>query len=299
MTRAEIAQLALAKLDEISPYDTSDVIPAASLADKLMDESAKTMLRSVPLHIVRPKNLTILPPNYVYDNTTGVGHIVLPSDYLRLYSFKLTEWSRSVSTAITEQHPLFNLQKSRITRGKPNKPVCVLRHAMTTLPLTVGSLNQDPVVWDDDTVNDFLYIGYSAVVVGAEALENMVIKRIDSTNGTIYYAEGNLTFDKIWADRATYTYTPLITDAEDEDAPTLGMILEFYSSNITTPNTMPGVDSALYVASEKPEDLNNTLSDLLTWYLAYDISVSIGDVERINLIKAKITEINQSAMLTP
>jgi len=299
MTRAQIAALALAKLDEISPYDTSDVIPSAALADKLMDESAKTMLRSVPLHLVKPKNLTILSPNHVYDNTTGVGHIVLPTDYLRLYSFKLTEWSRSISVAITEQHPLFNLQKSRITRGKPNKPVCVLRHAMTTLPLTVGTLNQDPVIWEDDTENGYLYLGYSAIVPNAELLENMVIKRIDTENNTIYYAEGNLTFDKVWDDRATYDYTPLTTDAEDEDAPTLGMILEYYSSNVTASNTLPDIDTALYVATEKPEDLNNTLSDLLTWFLAYDISVSMGEVNRINLIKTKISEITQSAMLTP
>lgn len=58
----------------------------------------------------------------------GGGSILLPSDFLRLVSFQMSDWSRAVTMAITEDNPLYELQSSRYggVRGNPQKPVVAI-----------------------------------------------------------------------------------------------------------------------------------------------------------------------------
>lgn len=58
----------------------------------------------------------------------GGGFIHLPSDYLRLVSFQMSDWVRSVSSVITEEHPLYSRQSSRYPgiRGNPQNPIVAL-----------------------------------------------------------------------------------------------------------------------------------------------------------------------------
>ena len=58
----------------------------------------------------------------------GSGYMHLPDDFLRLVSFKMSDWSRSVSTAITDEDPLYDRQSSRFAgiRGCPQKPVVAI-----------------------------------------------------------------------------------------------------------------------------------------------------------------------------
>lgn len=56
------------------------------------------------------------------------GWINLPNNFLRLVSFKMSDWDRAVTEAITESHPLYAQQKSRYAgiRGCPQNPVVAL-----------------------------------------------------------------------------------------------------------------------------------------------------------------------------
>lgn len=58
----------------------------------------------------------------------GSGYILLPTDFLRLVSFQMSDWSYPVTTAITEDDPLYSLQQSRYggVRGNPQKPIVAL-----------------------------------------------------------------------------------------------------------------------------------------------------------------------------
>ncbi len=62
-----------------------------------------------------------------WDSRTGVGsgHVCLPADFLRLVSFKMSDWERAATLAITEEHPLYAQQSSRYAgiRGNTQRPV--------------------------------------------------------------------------------------------------------------------------------------------------------------------------------
>lgn len=58
----------------------------------------------------------------------GSGRVLLPDDFMRLISFKMSDWDRPVFDAITPESPQYVLQSSRFAgiKGSPNKPVCVI-----------------------------------------------------------------------------------------------------------------------------------------------------------------------------
>jgi hypothetical protein len=70
------------------------------------------------------------------------------------------------------------------------------------------SLNSLLSKWE--TVGDVTYLFYQSRISTAADLEAGVIKKIDSSTGTITWAGGSdNTFNKTWALRATYSYSPL------------------------------------------------------------------------------------------
>lgn len=68
----------------------------------------------------------------VFMGDDGKGFIVLPDDFMRLVSFRMSDWRRTVFEAISESDPRYALQSSRWRGicGNPEKPVCaVVRRA--------------------------------------------------------------------------------------------------------------------------------------------------------------------------
>lgn len=60
----------------------------------------------------------------------GAGRVNLPSDFMRLITFRMSDWYRPVTEAITEDHPLYGQQSSRYAgvRGNPERPVVAITH---------------------------------------------------------------------------------------------------------------------------------------------------------------------------
>ena len=58
----------------------------------------------------------------------GAGSIFLPDDFLRLVSFKMSDWSYPITEVITDSHPLYKQQFSRFPgiKGNPQKPVVTM-----------------------------------------------------------------------------------------------------------------------------------------------------------------------------
>lgn len=128
-TRQEIINQVLAKLDEITVFDDAQQVPTVAMVDKLLDEATIDMLRNAPMHMLLPTkvNTESSTLNH-YQNTDGWGYIGLPTDFLRLYSFKMTVWKRPVTQAISIQSPKYKLQKNPYTRGGIAKPVVAVNH---------------------------------------------------------------------------------------------------------------------------------------------------------------------------
>lgn len=55
----------------------------------------------------------------------GAGFVILPDDFMRLLSFRMSDWERTVHEAIDDTDPRYALQSSRWAgiRGNPEKPV--------------------------------------------------------------------------------------------------------------------------------------------------------------------------------
>ncbi|MBQ9884421.1 MAG: hypothetical protein IJM43_08230 [Bacteroidaceae bacterium] len=74
----------------------------------------------------------------------GSGYIILPDDFLRLVSFKMSDWDRAVTTLISETDPEYNMQHSRFAgvRGNPQQPVAAITNKPTGMALEFYSCSQ-------------------------------------------------------------------------------------------------------------------------------------------------------------
>jgi len=127
MTRANIIELVKAKIDELSPFTDVSLNTSIDLVDKIIDDSAKTIMLAAPLYLLTPIELST--PTAARLN--GVVKIDLPVDFLRLHSVKLTEWKIEVTDTIKTDNPLYKLQKYAPLRGGAQKPVVVIKSTPT------------------------------------------------------------------------------------------------------------------------------------------------------------------------
>lgn len=64
----------------------------------------------------------------VFIGEDGKGFVILPDDFMRLVSFRMSDWKRTVFNAIGETDPEYALQSSKWKGicGNPDKPVCAI-----------------------------------------------------------------------------------------------------------------------------------------------------------------------------
>lgn len=76
----------------------------------------------------------------------GSGSITLPSDFMRLVTFMMSDWDYPITTAITEEHPAYPIQKSRYggVCGNPQRPVVAIVHGPTSQNLEFYSCTAGP-----------------------------------------------------------------------------------------------------------------------------------------------------------
>lgn len=131
-SRMTLINYTKAKLDEIIPegegtqyaLDANNNItdPYTLFVNAMLDEAAKRVLQTAPLHIIDPvKSTEVAVP--VQNDT--IGYIPLPLNFVRLVSLKMTDWEREVTEAITTQDKRYRLQRNKYTRGGCAKPVAV------------------------------------------------------------------------------------------------------------------------------------------------------------------------------
>lgn len=76
----------------------------------------------------------------------GAGRVNLPDDFMRLVTFRMSDWYKPVTEAITEQHPLYMQQLSRYAgvRGNPQRPVVAITHGASCQVLEFYSCQAGP-----------------------------------------------------------------------------------------------------------------------------------------------------------
>lgn len=124
MTRAVRVAIDMNKGDEllIMEGDTDtldlDTIIYAKLADAVMIVETEA-----PAHLLESGH--DFGEDNVFIGEDGKGFIILPNDFMRLISFRMSDWTRTIYEAITESDPQYALQSSRFKGicGNPEKPV--------------------------------------------------------------------------------------------------------------------------------------------------------------------------------
>lgn len=157
MDRNSIKEAILAKMDEISPFETIDVI-WDSLMEQVIDEACNNYLMLVPIHLVNSNSITT---STFVNNDDGTGYIRLPLDFLRLSGFKMKGWRRQVSIPITQESPRYNLQLNKYTRAGIAKPMVALVNklqATQTYLSTVLELFPIYYDWQYSDIETALYI---------------------------------------------------------------------------------------------------------------------------------------------
>lgn len=136
-SRLRVINLVKAKIDEIVPEGEGIIFtlesepnisnPLDLLISAVLDEAAKQTLLMAPLSLLEPT---------ISNETTGVqlttddygktGYIVLPENFLRLISFKMTEWERPANIPVQVTSAEYFMQKNKFVRGGISKPVVAI-----------------------------------------------------------------------------------------------------------------------------------------------------------------------------
>lgn len=126
-----VSSEALTGLDDIDTLKLDEIIRSkVEDAARLVEEGAA--------HWLLDGDVLSGPITWETGRTSMVGgHIALDSTFLRLLTFKMSDWSRPVIEAITEESPLYELQASRYggVRGNPEQPVVAITHGENGLQL--------------------------------------------------------------------------------------------------------------------------------------------------------------------
>lgn len=90
----------------------------------------------------------------------GKGFIILPEDFMRLISFRMSDWQRTIYEAITESDPQYALQSSRFKGicGNPEKPVVAVVRRSEGKVLEFYSCNSE-----NATVAQATYLPYPRI----------------------------------------------------------------------------------------------------------------------------------------
>lgn len=173
----------LTDLGDVDTLSLDDIIES-----KVVD-AVRTVESTAPTHLL--DNGKDIGGTVVWNSDKSSGYIMLPDDFMRLVSFKMSDWHRALFAAITPESPEYALQYSPFPglRGNPQKPVCALVMHSKGMALEFFSCKDD-----EQTVAQAQYIGmpglkdgkigicpkcYRAVVYMAASLVAATVKDSD------------------------------------------------------------------------------------------------------------------------
>lgn len=122
-----VSSTALADIGDIDTLTNDEII-----ASKVVD-AARIVMVNAPVHLLDSGRAFGESIGWDGQPGYGAGYIHLPDDFMRLVCFQMSDWDMAVTVAITEDSPLYQMQRSRFggVRGNPQKPVV----AITSQPI--------------------------------------------------------------------------------------------------------------------------------------------------------------------
>jgi len=106
-----------------------DTLQVDSIIDSVVEDAARRVVEAAPVDMLESGH-NFAEDLYWSDDEErkGCGWTILPDDFLRLVLFKMSDWKRSVSYAITDTDPSYDLQSSQWkgVRGNVDRPVCAI-----------------------------------------------------------------------------------------------------------------------------------------------------------------------------
>lgn len=125
---------ALSGMEESDP----DTLELDELIESKIEPGVRlTLMEAPPALLESGHQLSREKQGAFHIDADGRGWVNLPSDFLRLLCFRMSDWERPVFSAISESDPEYELQSSRYKglRGTPQKPVVAIVRRMEGLAL--------------------------------------------------------------------------------------------------------------------------------------------------------------------
>ena len=214
--RLSLINYVKAKLDELIPEgegisfklsatpNISD--PLDLLINAHLDEATKDIILAAPLSVLFPTKASATAGTTFTDTKTG--YVELPANFVRLSSFKMTDWKKDISIPITPENVAYSLQQFPLRRGSINFPVAVLN--WKTISAASKRILEYYSVLTLHTIEKFLYIPEQAaqdfVVVNPNLLDSLAWQ----CAGKIMQITGMLDAAKLAQDRVvqSFNYRP-------------------------------------------------------------------------------------------
>jgi hypothetical protein len=174
MNRNEIINTVKAKIDELTPINGLTVSlsgfddkPIDMFINYILDECADDIQRLCPLWMLEAQSANAT----THAMNEYSGYVDLPGDFLRLISFKMKMWFRSVTVPVMSGTVAAERQKT-VLRGRTAKPVCVIGHGSDTSHPEKETLEYYSTTGNNHELEHFLYAKRRV----AEDLRNILIE---------------------------------------------------------------------------------------------------------------------------
>lgn len=125
METGRLKYLVKSIIDEVTPSSSTidyNKLPIDERIEVFVESCAKQSVLLSPHKCLEKKEI----PGDISGYGDGSGYIVLPEDFLRLFSFRMKGWKQRVIDTVAEESEMYLLQKNPVTRGGLNFPVCAI-----------------------------------------------------------------------------------------------------------------------------------------------------------------------------
>lgn len=123
--------------EQLSGFGDTETLTLDTIIESKIEDAARVIETHAPYYLLDSGKALCDPGNAGADNSItfvggafgiGDGILKLPDDFLRLISFKMSDWDIAVYEAITPYDPSYKMQKSKFAglKGNPQNPVVAI-----------------------------------------------------------------------------------------------------------------------------------------------------------------------------
>lgn len=127
--------------DTLIETDDNDTLTLEEIITSKIAQAARVVESNAPVWLLDSGRALSGSITFAKEIGKGRGRMKLPDDFMRLITFKMSDWERAVTTPILETDPQYLLQSSRFPglRGSPQRPVVAIVNEPTGLVLEFWS----------------------------------------------------------------------------------------------------------------------------------------------------------------